>query len=40
MRINHDFDPGWTGMSKECNALVLREGYGDTCNAPKEAHDE
>lgn len=34
----HEFDPGWTGMSVQCNALVTRLGDTDICDLPREAH--
>jgi len=27
----HEFDPGYSGQSTECNHLVLRDGVGDEC---------
>lgn len=32
----HAFDPGYSGMSKTCNQLVMRNDYGDDCNLPRE----
>lgn len=38
---SHPFDPGFTGMSIECNQLMTdAEGAGVECGLPREAHRE
>lgn len=38
-RFGHDFDPGYTGLSESCNALVLDPwGCGITCGYPRADH--
>lgn len=33
--MDHEFDPGHTGMSDRCNALVMRDGAADDCGLPR-----
>lgn len=37
MAEKHEFDPGWTGLSTQCNRLVVKPGttYADTCGMPR-----
>lgn len=37
---DHTFDAGWSGMSEQCNALVMREGAADDCNLPRGQHGQ
>lgn len=34
----HAFNPGHTGLSERCNALVVRDGAADECGMPREHH--
>lgn len=34
----HEFDPGYSGMSVTCNALVERGGHADDCGLPRDQH--
>lgn len=33
--MDHEFDPGHTGLSDRCNALVMRDGAADDCGLPR-----
>ena len=38
VNMDHDFNPGHTGMSDRCNALVMRDGAADDCGLPRAKH--
>ena len=35
VNMDHDFDPGHTGMSDRCNVPVMRDGAADDCGLPR-----